>query len=329
MAMDPNTQRMLKLFFGYELKRATQLKDGNRLLAHYTTADTAMKIITGKKLWLRNAGVMNDFMEIDYGRNVVDHVIGGKTDPIPVARFHAALDAIHPDLSQAVMKNYVEARTNVRESVFMSSLGEYEADDRFGKLSMWRAYGGPVSGVALLFKNSVLDLEVEPPLAVSLTPVLYGNERNFLAELLDLAERLENEKDFLQTFDTDSLTSACGAMLQFAIASIKHPGFREEEEWRLIHRPYMFSSTHVINENITLNGIPQAVYKLPFHNPSEGELFNFPQLDLNEILEGIVIGPCLYPETILRSFLDAMGLAGIENPRDRIRVSGIPLRQQW
>ena len=75
MAIDAYTRKMIELFFCYDRKRTALLGKNNRQLAHYTTADTAMKIIKGKSLWLRNAGVMNDYSEIAYGKNVLEPVI--------------------------------------------------------------------------------------------------------------------------------------------------------------------------------------------------------------------------------------------------------------
>lgn len=316
---------MLEIFFCYDRKRTKDIADRNGLLAHYTTADTAMKIIKGRSLWLRNAAVMNDFSEIEYGKSVMHPVLKSELG----ARYCSALNAIKEDLADHVIRRHFEHREHARETVFTASLSEHEPDDRLGRLSMWRAYGGPVAGVALLFHGWAADLEIEPSLDVGVSPVLYGDLDDFAREFEDAIGHLEANVDFLKGFDPEIISNAATHVLQLSMFSIKHPGFAEEREWRIIHRPYEFSSAMVMPFNVTIGGIPQTVYELPFHNPGKGAEFNIPQLDLNAILAAVMLGPCAYPETVFRALRDEMAAAGIEEPEKRIIVSHIPLRQQW
>lgn len=324
MPIDTETRKMLEIFFCYDRKRVADLKSSGRLLAHYTTAETAMEILKGRSIWLRNAAVMNDYSEIAYGKSAMEPVISG-----PLwTRFAAALESISPGIADAIKSSHQEHYKHARESVFTMSLSEHEPTDEFGQLSMWRAYGGPVAGVALLFKGEVADLEVES-LECSVSPVLYGGPNEFHQEFDEMISLIEANIDFLKGFDSQALIVAATAVLQFSMFSIKHPGFREEAEWRVVHRPYEFSSAHVIPKNVTLGGTPQTIYELPFHAPEKGALFNIPELNLDNILQGIMLGPCAYPETVFRAFRDEMIAAGIPDAHDRIRVSNIPLRQQW
>lgn len=316
---------MLELFFCYDRKRQKALADNGKLLAHYTTAETAMKILGGRSLWLRNAAVMNDFSEIEYGKSVMHPVIKGELGD----RYRAALNAISEGLADDVMRRHDEHRKHAREAVFTASFSEHDPDDRLGRLSMWRAYGGPVAGVALLFHGWAADLEIEPSLEVGVSPVLYGDPNHFVREFADAIAHIEENKNFLKEFDPQIISNAATYVLQSSMFSIKHPGYEEEQEWRAIHRPYENSSEAVIPFNVTINGIPQTVYELPFHNPGKGAIFNIPQLNLNEILAGIMLGPCAYPETVFRALREEMTTAGIEQPEKRIIVSNIPLRQQW
>lgn len=317
--------QMLELFFFYDRKRVKQVLEGKKLLAHYTTADTAMKIIKGRSLWLRNAGMMNDYMEIEHGKAAIEPVLNG---PLGV-RLSNVLNDLEDGLACQVIERHYHHREHARESIFMTSLSEHDPDDTLGRLSMWRAYGGPVSGVAVLFKGAVVNLDLEPNLHLTANPILYGGPDEFRIEFEGMVSQLEANAAFLKEFDSATILNACSAVLQFAMLSIKHLGFAEEREWRIVHRPYEFSSAHMISQTVSVGGIPQTIYDLPFHNPEKHALFNLPQLNLNEILEGIIIGPCHYPETVFRAFKDEMTAAGIENAQERIHVSNIPLRQQW
>jgi len=96
----------------------------------------------------------------------------------------------------------------------------------------------------------------------------------------------------------------------------------------MIHRPFEYSAAEVTPFTTSIGGIPQTVYQMPFHNPGKDPLHNIPQLDLNEILVKVIIGPCAYPETVYRTLVDEMTAAGIQNARSRVIKSDIPLRQQ-
>ena len=194
---------------------------------------------------------------------------------------------------------------------------------------MWRAYGGPVAGVALLFHGSATDLEIEPSLEVVVSPVLYADHQDFAEEFASAIALIEANVNFLREFDPQVISNAAANVLQLSMFSIKHPGFAEEQEWRIIHQPYEFPSAMVVSFHQTIRCIPQTIYELPFHHPSKGVEFNIPQLDLNTILAGVILGPCAYPETVFRALKDEMAAAGIEEPEKRIIVSEIPLRQQW
>ena len=325
MPIDANIRKMLEVFFYYDRKRTNALANSRGLVAHYTTADTAMKIIKGRSMWLRNAAVMNDFSEIEYGKSVMLPVLQSELGD----RYRAALNAISEGLADDVMRRHDQHRTHAREAVFTASLSEHDPNDRLGRLSMWRAYGGPVAGVALLFHGWATDLEVEPSLELGVSPVLYGDPNDFVREFVEAIAHIEANRDFLRTFDPQIISNAATNMLQLSMFSIKHPGFAEEQEWRIIHRPYEWSSALVTSFNITIGGIPQTIYELPFHNPARGAEFNIPQLNLNTILAGVMLGPCAYPETVFRALRDEMAASGIEEPEKRIIVSNIPLRQQW
>lgn len=325
MKNDAETQKLVDLFFCYNRKRSKLMGEHNKQLAHYTTADTALKILKGRSIWLRNAAVMNDFSEIEHGKAAIEPVIKG---PLGVRLFEL-LDKIEPDLSRKAMDLHVSHRQHAREAVFMLSLSEHNPDDRLGRLSMWRAYGGPVAGVALLFKRDIVDIQPEVDLELAAMPILYGGPDDFHVEFEEMLGGLEAELDFLKERGGDVIARITAAVLQFSMFTIKHSGFKEEEEWRVIHRPFEFSSAHIIPTTLTIAGVPQAIYEIPFHNPEKNALFDIPELKLNDILEGIIIGPCLYPETIFRAFRDEMEAAGIENAKDRIIVSNTPLRQQW
>ena len=59
--------RIFGIFHPHNLKKIAFALENNLRFVHYTTADTAIKIIRSKEVWMRKATSMNDFMEIQHG----------------------------------------------------------------------------------------------------------------------------------------------------------------------------------------------------------------------------------------------------------------------
>jgi hypothetical protein len=333
MTEDERNRKLYNLYFGWQMRRIHEvtsaglgeIASSRKVLAYYTTAETAMKVLESRTIWLRNGSVVNDYSELSHGWGVVQNALTGPLGD----RFRAILNSVNPTLAGCVFENHDIASRQFREDIFTASLSEQDADDPWGRLSMWRAYGGPVAGVALIFKSDVAKLEI-PDLYLEIFPVFYGYTHNFSDEFENFLKDLEGGIDFLKSCDPVLVGQMSNFLLESWMFTIKHPGFHEEQEWRVIRRSGENQSLHVLPKTVTLGGIPQMIYELPFHNPQRHEKqFNLPDLDLNEILECVMIGPCAYPETVKRALCEAMTSANIENPLDRIKVSNIPLRQRW
>jgi hypothetical protein len=43
-------------------------------------------------------------------------------------------------------------------------------------------------------------------------------------------------------------------------------------------------------------------------------------------LDGIIIGPAQYPDSIREAFIYELNSQGVENPVSKVRISGIPVR---
>lgn len=318
--------KIADLFQPFHNERANQLnKPGaNKLFAHYTSAENAINIIRGKQLWMRNAGVMNDFSEIGHGQAVLASIL----DTERGEKARSILNDIDSGLGDRVLKTYRESLSHVRECVFMTSLCEHDTNSFYGKLSMWRAYGGPVAGVALLFKNHLASLRPASPLNLALLPVLYGSNCHYAPHFDKFLMSLEIGTPFLKSVPAQLVEVAALAAVQFASYTIKHQAFAEEEEWRVIYRPYVAPSPILPKRIESIAGIPQAVHPIPFHSPNGNPPALVPDLDLNDILDGVLIGPCAYPETVLRAMTDVLTEAGLENARERVSYTHIPMRQK-
>ena len=67
--MEQFEEKINKIIFEKENLAITNFKNNKLNFVHYTNANTAYKIIKNEEIWLRNVRGMNDYREIDYGRD--------------------------------------------------------------------------------------------------------------------------------------------------------------------------------------------------------------------------------------------------------------------
>jgi hypothetical protein len=71
-------------------RRAPSVMAEPARFVHYTTAEAALSIITGKRMWMRNAMSMVDYREVQHGFDILQRYFA---DPAGMAAFANALDA--------------------------------------------------------------------------------------------------------------------------------------------------------------------------------------------------------------------------------------------
>lgn len=311
----------MEVVFGYANARERRLEEQNLKLAHYTTAETALQILDGRKLWMRNATVMNDHSEIQHGHEIVSAAL----DSAPGTNLRNTLGRIAPKYVASGWPKLIRLSEVEKSKIFMTSLSEHRADDRLGRLSMWRAYGGPVAGVALVFHPDIIK-NPEINLATVASPVLYGGYEEFASEMDNLSERFSQNADLVREMPIELGGLILAQAIQLAYMSIKHIGFAEELEWRLIHRPFENGgSAWVRDKSVSVRGIPQRVYELPLDNIHNG--MQIRGLSLEHLLHRVIIGPSMYPATVQRAFIDKLSELNVTNAAAKVVVSETPLRQ--
>ena len=77
-------------------------------------------------------------------------------------------------------------------------------------------------------------------------------------------------------------------MLVAGVCCLKHEGFLEEREWRVIYAPNRSSSPLIESSTETIGGIPQIVYKLPLDVAVSDAIAD---LDLSRMFDRLIIGP--------------------------------------
>lgn len=318
---DPTTNiehLKLMIFQPYAAAKANYALSNGTKFAHYCSADSAIKIIKSKEMWLRNLRCMNDFREADYGFDLLIKAYESNEGET----FKRAINSIQPDASQKLEHWFNGWISNLATNCYISCISEHERnEDHIGRLSMWRAYGNR-NGVALVVDPKPLFMEQSANNVFS-TPVAYLRQEELNHQLLQIAHSINEHADTLKQMEGDQFVNNLHWAFILGVLSTKHPGFAEEREWRLIYMPTYVASENVRAELETISGVPQLVQKMPLEWESVGTI---PRLRLNDYFNKAIVGPSMDSASIYEALLISLRGAEIENPEEKIFVSDIPLR---
>jgi hypothetical protein len=284
---------------------------------HYTSADTALKIVDYGVVWMRKSRVMNDFSEFDYGLHCLRSALAQHKE-----RYQQVFDGIFPgfcDTLHNVFESWIQPLAN---QTFIACISEHDdLEDKTGRLSMWRAYGNP-NGVAIVMKGEPF-LRASDALSAYDSSVAYLSVDQFADEFLEFLNGIEANKQAVEAMGEKALRGHMFEVFSFACLCTKHPGFAEEREWRIIYSPEKMRSRFIKEEIETVAGVPQVVQKLPLKNvPDEGLV----GIEPHELVDRIIIGPTQFPHEIAEAFLSVLETKGIPDAASKIVVSDIPLR---
>lgn len=306
------------IFFPYHSRKVDHVRQQNQRFVHYTSADTAMKIIQDGHFWMRNTTTMNDYSEVEHGW---DCLLSAFKDE-PGQRFKAAIERVYPGMPHEIESHFKAWVPGIKRDTYLACFSEHDdREDSLGRLSMWRAYGGR-NGVALVLNNTAF-ISTSDALAVYTSAVAYLDKEGFGQYFLEVAEAVEQNPDLVTFMGADLVFNVIWNMFRFGVISTKHPAFSEEREWRAIYTPVIDKSTKVISAVECVNGVPQFVQKIPLQNIPEEGMFG---LAIPELLNRVIIGPTEYPDAIAQAFVRILGDAGIPEPATKVHVSNIPLR---
>lgn len=323
-----------------------------RKLVHYTNLSGAFGVLGSHTIWASDPRYLNDARELDYIEqpleDAFERIIADADDQLlsegrgdlakrlrAAMQPHTVMD--FASLPEHERKILIDRSNDIYVTCFCS--GDVEkADDR---LSQWRGYGG-TSGPAYAltfdagaFRHfaSTQDAEEEHPRKPYLWKVVYDYERQvlvltrFINGLLDALEFQDGEVDepVLQ-----SVAFSGRSGLIYPASCFKHPGFAEEDEWRLIlhgseakpkFRPAQLALTP---------------YKELAPRPTDEELKGPTATRSARFRErlpllAVMQGPTRAPELALRSvrsFLASAGYPELAADPEKVSLSSIPFRPQ-
>lgn len=306
------------LFFPQIKERRAALKAGKRLV-HYTRAESAYKIIAGKQVWLRNAQLMNDFSEIQHGINCLNSAWNSQSGKA----LQDFLEKIKSGLRDELAQLFDGHADDMKLATYIFSLSEHEDDeDQFGRLSMWRAYGGR-AGVALVLNNTVFNSGSDA-MNVFSSPVFYHDPDSFGTWFQSWAGNIIAANDKIIELGPEDVRDWFFAAFRSFVLCTKHRAFSEEKEWRVFYSPFHEGASAWVEQGTEIvNGAPEILMK--FHlrdDPDHGVIGVAPATLFNRV----IIGPCENPIQIRAAIASAMTEVGVEDSLEKMGVSLIPLR---
>lgn len=323
MAADFDYEKLESIFMNYSFLKKKEFSDKKLRFVHYTSAENAIKIIQNKEFWLRNAKCMNDYNEISHGYSMLIRYFNDLPTNHNRPRFIKSFDNVDQGMAKRVFSRFDEWWNRVHYNTFIGSISEHsENENEHGRLSMWRAYGKNSAKAALIFNIPINDNAIDLD-NVFLVPVAYLDDTSFMSLLSVMISNVDSNLDFLKTLPVDEVENMLFLSLVMLAVTLKHKGFSEEKEWRVVYLPLLFSND-LIKESIeVVAGVPQKVCKIKLEDQLGREGAG---LVIDKLVSEILIGPSDYPSTIFDAFSHVLAECGVEESWNRVKISNIPLR---
>ena len=316
MKLDQETERFLRIFCPGEPERLEEIWSNSRLV-YYTSAETAKRIIENREIWFRNAALMSDFSEISYGLKLLTRAVSGPAGE----RFGRIANGLFPDAIGSAGELLKPRIPDWHLETYLSCWSlHHPSEDQNGRLSMWRAYGD----VALVLRNRTFDAFGEE-LGMQSLPVNYFSLSDCEAQVEQVAENIRRNEASIRSEGRRKFEEDLADMAFLYGIRTKHPGFAEEEEWRVWFRPAdKPGRSAVFKEKVkVIHGIPQRVWTLPMKNAPRKGLHG---ADIGSLVDRIIIGPTAYPYVSATAFVKLLEGAEVRDAGERVVISEIPLR---
>jgi hypothetical protein len=212
---------------------------------------------------------------------------------------------------------------SLRHYSYVACLSEHDpSEDDFGRLSMWRSYGSDQVGIGFVINPAPLYSFADQFGAYS-SPVYYMNDNELLALLLEVRDNITQNADFIRSLDPTAVGGFFFMLLRSLAICSKHPGFHEEQEWRIMHTDNL-DVRGVLDMGVEcVNGVPQKVYKIPLEDRPDVGMVG---ISIPSFLERVIIGPTQYPLAVFEAIVHELELKHVPNAREKVVFSNIPLR---
>ena len=292
-----------------------ELEQENRKLAHYTSAKVALSIIENKTIWLNNVQYMNDYSEIEIGQllDFYNNATGTELKGI--------LEEISTGCTKKLEFNYNNISPKLMNTYALCLTEHLPDEDKYGRLSMWRAYAAN-NGVALVF-NRPMFLEESLNTSAMTIPMFYFDQEKFCDTVHEFTKILNDNKDMLK--QASGFNEYIFKKFLITVLSMKHKGFQEEREWRILCNSsiYMSPPNEILKEKrVEVNGAPRIIKTLNFADVQYKNI----KFNMNDLIYKVIIGPSNNAEQLREIFVNALSDNGVKNADDKVICSNIPIR---
>lgn len=250
--------------FRTEVFWPTMSKSLPPVLYHYTNADGLCGILKSRSFRLGHFSYLNDARELTYGLNLgVERLRHHRSTAVDKTRdlLDRAISAFDGDY----FKNWMQSM-----SPFVTCFCE-----NGDLLSQWRAYGGDGAGYAIGFDTSkfkTLTGQFPATGPTDLFAIKVEYDTSVQSDLIDRSIQIAlKEFDRVQTepdWDADGSIGLAVAVLSVCFYEVslcfKHPGFSEENEWRLIE---LVRDAARVNTRVA-NGVLKPYVEVPIPGDS-------------------------------------------------------------
>jgi len=246
---------------------------------HYTTVSGLIGIVTHREIWASDCQFLNDGTELSYAEDI----------------FRKEVQKLNlPPLTNG---GYLIAGPSIW--LFRMFIACFCEDGDL--LSQWRGYGAD-QGYAIGFDTEILrSLNIG-----EVSPVQYGivNPSEYFKQELDDANHISGHPGVSEWYASERLLPR--------LARVKHPGFAEEREWRILKQvPFYDLSSQEVNTQFRPSPMgPIAYLVLPFPP---------------DCLREIVIGPGSHTETHKAAIKNLLRINNL--PSVNVRISNVPFRR--
>lgn len=308
------------IFMPHARRQREALRENGTRFVHYTSAEAALNIIKTKRIWLRNCTCMSDYREVQHGFDILDRYF---KDEAKRKAYFKIFDECVPGAAQEAMGIFNQHWNNIRFNSYIACISEHDAkEDLYGRLSMWRAFASQTAKVAIVLRIPWYSGGAEL-LNVIFSPVSYLAESEVHAEIDSVLTSAQQNVAFLRSLERTRVVQSIFGMLLAGVTCLKHEGFHEEREWRVIYSPQLSASPLVGSDSECVAGVPQIVHKMPIDGRAAAGLG---ELDLSKIFDRLIIGPSQYSLAMSNAFVGALIDAGVPDAASRVYASNIPIR---
>lgn len=152
--------------------------------------------------------------------------------------------------------------------------------------------------------------------------MFYYEHEEFQNKFKNFVDEVENNFEIFKKSTKEEVLDFFYRKFLISVLSLKHKGFEEEKEWRILCNAIIYIKDNVIKEDIKeIRGVPRIIKILNFDSLND-ENSGY-STKLNDILYKIIVGPSDNPGDI---FIKKLNENGVVDADKKVIVSEIPVR---